>query len=109
MMDQPRRHARLTFSGRPAPRLETAARCYEVVDLSPDGLRVRSSSEVPVTIGELLRGTLLFPAQRRVDVAGRVLRVAGAEAAILLEEGRDELARPLPVGVATPLRTGLLW
>lgn len=109
MMDQPRRHARLTFSGRPAPLLETGARSYEVVDLSPDGIRFRSSSEVPVTIGDLLRGTLLLPAQRRVEVAGRVLRVSGAEAAVLLEDGADELARPLPMGAAAPRRAGLLW
>ena len=109
MMDHPRRHNRLTFSGRPAPRLETAARSYEVVDLSPDGIRFRSSSAVEVTIGDVLRGTPRFPASRTVEVAGRVLRVSGAEAAVLLEEGMDHLARPVPMGAMTPRRTGLLW
>jgi hypothetical protein len=109
MMDQPRRHARLSFSGRPAPRLETDTRSYEVVDLSPDGIRFRSSSAVTVTIGDVLRGTLLFPANRSVEVAGRVLRVSGAEAAVLLDEGMDDLAHPVPMGAAAPRRTGLLW
>ena len=109
MMDQPRRHARLSFSGRPAPRLETDAKTYEVVDLSPDGIRFRSSNGVEVTIGDVLHGTLLFPAHRAVEVAGRVLRVSGAEAAVLLDEGMDDLARPVPMGPALPRRTGLLW
>lgn len=109
MMDQPRRHARLSFTGRTAPRLETDARTYEVVDLSPDGIRFRSSRGVEVTIGEALHGTLLFPANRAVDVAGRVLRVSGAEAAVLLEEGTEHLAQPVPMGAALPRRTGLLW
>lgn len=109
MMDQPRRHARLSFSGRPAPRLETDAKSYEVIDLSPDGIRFRSTSTVLVTIGQVLRGTLLFPANRAVEVAGRVLRVSGAEAAVLLDEGMDHLARPVPMGAALPRRTGLLW
>jgi PilZ domain-containing protein len=109
MMDQPRRHVRLSFSGRPAPRLETDAKSYEVVDLSPDGIRFRSSKGVDVTIGDALRGTLLFPAHRSVEVAGRVLRVSGAEAAVLLDEGMDHLAHPVPMGAALPRRTGLLW
>ncbi len=80
-----------------------------MVDLSPEGIRFRSSSAVEVTIGDLLRGTLLFPANRTVEVAGRVLRVSGAEAAVRLEEGMVHLAGPVPMGAALPPRTGLLW
>ena len=111
MMDQPRRHPRLSFSGRPAPRLETSARSYEIVDLSPAGVRFRSSNAgTPgVTIGDLLQGTITFPANRSVEVAGRVLRVSGAEAAVRLELGTDFLAATVPMGPARPRRTGLLW
>jgi hypothetical protein len=111
MMDQPRQHPRLSFSGRPAPRLETTAQSYEIVDLSPSGVRFRSSSAVlpEVTIGDLLKGTIKFAADRSVEVAGRVLRVSGAEAAVRLELGMDFLAATHPMGAAAPRRTGLLW
>lgn len=111
MMDQPRQHQRLSFSGRPAPRLETKAHSYEIVDLSPSGVRFRSSSAVlpEVTIGDLLKGTIKFAADRSVEVAGRVLRVSGAEAAVRLELGMDLLAGTNPMGPAAPRRTGLLW
>ncbi len=111
MMDQPRQHPRLSFSGRPAPRLETDAKSYEIVDLSPAGVRFRSSTTAAaeVTIGDLLRGIIRFPANRTVEVAGRVLRVSGAEAAVALELGMDSLAATAPMGPATPHRTGLLW
>jgi PilZ domain len=111
MMDQPRRFPRLSFSDRPAPRLETSARSYEIVDLSPAGVRFRSSSAVGpgMTIGDLLHGTIRFPANRSVEVAGRVLRVSGAEAAVRLDLGADFLATTLPTGPAAPRRTGLLW
>jgi hypothetical protein len=111
MMDQPRRHPRLSFSGRPAPRLETTARSYEIVDLSPSGVRFRSSTATSpeVTIGDLLKATIRFPANRSVDVEGRVLRISGAEAAVRLELGMDVLAATAPMGPAAPRRTGLLW
>jgi hypothetical protein len=112
MIEQPRRlYPRLSFSGRPAPRLETSARSYEVVDLSPAGVRFRGSSAVTpdMTIGDLLHCTIRFPADRTVEVEGRVLRVSGAEAAVRLEQGMDNLAATLPMGPATPRRTGLLW
>jgi hypothetical protein len=111
-MTEPRRlHPRLSFSGGPAPRLETAARSYEIVDLSPAGVRFRaSSSAVPeITIGDLLHATIRFPANRTVEVEGRVLRVSGAEAAVRLEQGMDDLAATVPMGPAAPRRTGLLW
>ncbi|HEY7683373.1 MAG TPA: PilZ domain-containing protein [Gemmatimonadales bacterium] len=113
MMNSPRRHApRLTFSGRPAPRLETPDQSYEVLDLSTDGLRFRGSVEgrPALTIGEVLRATIRFPADRTVEIEGRVLRVNGTEAAIRLLQGQDRLAgSPVPVGPASPRRTGLLW
>jgi hypothetical protein len=112
MMEQPRRlYPRLSFTGRPAPRLETAARSYEIVDLSPAGVRFRTSSTAApeVLIGDLLRGTIRFPANRTVEVEGRVLRVSGAEAAVRLEQGMDYLAATVPMGPAAPRRTGLLW
>jgi len=111
-MEQPRRHhPRLSFSGRPAPRLETAARSYEIVDLSPSGVRFRTSTAASpeVTIGDLLHATIRFPANRTVEVEGRVLRVSGAEAAVQLEQGMDFLAATAPMGPAAPRRTGLLW
>jgi len=111
MKEQPRRHPRLSFSGRPAPRLETEARSYEIVDLSPSGLRFRASTAVDpdVTIGSLFQGTIRFPANRSVEVAGKVLRISGAEAAVHLEEGSDFLAATMPMGPVMPRRTGLLW
>ena len=111
MKEQPRRHPRLSFSGRPAPRLETEARSYEIVDLSPSGVRFRASSAVDpdVTIGSLLQGTIRFPANRSVEVAGKVLRISGAEAAVHLEQGMDLLAATVPMGPVMPRRTGLLW
>jgi hypothetical protein len=112
MMDPARRHyPRLSFSGRPAPRLETAARSYEIVDLSPGGLRFRTSTTAApeLTIGDVLRATIHFPADRSVDVEGRVLRVAGAEAAVLLDPGQEGLAATLPMGPAPARRSGLLW
>ena len=111
MMEQPRRHPRLSFSGRPAPRLETEARSYEIVDLSPSGVRFRASNAVEpdMTIGSLLQGTIRFPANRSVEVAGKVLRVSGAEAAVHLDEGMDFLAATVPMGPMMPRRVGLLW
>jgi hypothetical protein len=112
MMEPARRlYVRLSFPGRPAPRLETDARSYEIVDLSPAGLRVRSSTATAtdLAIGALLQATIRFPADRTVEVAGRVLRVSGAEAALRLEHGQDRLATTIPMGPATPRRTGLLW
>lgn len=111
MMEPRRLYPRLSFSGRPAPRLETAARSYEILDLSPAGVRFRASnSAVPeMTIGDLLRATIRFPANRTVEVEGRVLRVEGEEAAVQLEQGMDYLAATVPMGPAAPRRTGLLW
>jgi hypothetical protein len=112
MMEQPRRlHPRLSFSGRPAPRLETPARSYEIVDLSPAGVRFRTSmAAIPeMIIGDLLHATIRFPANRTVEVEGRVLRVAGAEAAVRLEPGLDTLGAMVPMGPVTPRRTGMLW
>ncbi|HTS89715.1 MAG TPA: PilZ domain-containing protein [Gemmatimonadales bacterium] len=113
MMETPRRHApRLTFSGRPAPRLETPDHVYEVVDLSSEGLRLRSPDHVSpgLTIGDVLRATLRFPADRAVEIEGRVLRVSGEEAALRLIQGQDRLATDaLPAGPVSPRRSGLLW
>jgi hypothetical protein len=111
-MEVPRRSPRLSFTGRVAPRLETEARTYEIVDLSSEGIRFRASSSAVaprVTIGDVLRAVIHFPASRSVEVAGRVLRVSGAEAAVELELGNDELAGRVPMGPASPPRVGLLW
>jgi len=110
---EPRRALpRLCFTGRPAPRLETVAGTYEVVDLSADGVRFRVAdrSETGVTIGDVLHATIRFPADRAIEVQGRVLRVSGGEAALRLTHGQDRLAlAPMPAGPASPRRTGLLW
>ncbi len=102
---------RLTFAGRPAPRLETTGQSYEVLDLSPVGVRFRvaGGATPAVTIGDLLRATLHFPADRSVEIEGRVLRVVGDEAAVQLRVGQDRIAAPVPMGPARPRRTGLLW
>ena len=107
----PRLHPRLSFAGRVAPRLETEAESYEILDLSPGGVRFRMPEhpERPVTIGEILRATIRFPADRSVTVAGRVLRVKGNEAAVRLDLGQNELSGNLPAGPALARRTGLLW
>lgn len=112
MMEQPRRLPRLSFTGRPAPRLETLEHSYEVVDLSADGIRFRTPDHqgTEVTIGALLKATIRFPADRTVEVEGRVLRVTGDEAAIRLTHGQEPLTfTPMPAGPASPRRTGLLW
>lgn len=109
-MEVPRRSPRLSFTGRVAPRLETGTSNYEIVDLSSEGVRFRTSSNAPrVTIGQVLRAVIHFGDNRAVEVAGRVLRVSGAEAAVELEEGKDELAGRAPMGPASPPRAGLLW
>ena len=110
-MESPRRSPRLSFTDRPAPRLETDDRSYEVVDLSPEGLRFRTSSASGpvVTIGDVLRATIRFPASHSVEVSGRVLRISGAEAAVQLEDGVDDLASTAPMGPVSPPRNGLLW
>lgn len=109
-MDVPRRSPRLSFTGRAAPRLETESRSYEIVDLSSEGVRFRTSAVAPkVTIGEVLRAVIHFPASKSVEVEGRVLRVSGAEAAVKLELGQDELADRTPMGPVSPPRIGLLW
>jgi hypothetical protein len=112
MTNPVRRVPRLSFSGRPAPRLETVGRSYEVVDLSEDGLRFRSEDRAGagVTLGDVLRATLRFPANRTVEIEGRVLRVSGDEAALRLTQGQDRLDLATnPEGPASPRRTGLLW
>jgi PilZ domain len=112
MTNSVRRVPRLTFSGRPAPRLETLDRSYEVVDLSEDGLRFRSEDHTGagVTLGDVLRATIRFPANRTVEIEGQVLRVSGDEAALLLTRGDDRLGyTSLAAGPESPRRTGLLW
>jgi hypothetical protein len=109
-MEVPRRSPRMSFTDRPAPRLETESRSYEIVDLSPEGVRFRTSSLAPmVTIGDVMRAVIHFPANRSVEVAGRVLRVSGVEAAVALQEGQDELEERIPMGPASPPRIGMLW
>jgi PilZ domain len=112
-MTDPRRRVspRLSFTGRPAPRLETDSRSYEIVDLSPTGLRFRVTepARVGVTIGDVLHATIRFPADRAVEIEGRVLRVAGQEAAVQVERGQDLLAAPMPMGPVPARRFGLLW
>jgi hypothetical protein len=44
-----------------------------------------------------------------VEIEGRVLRIAGNEAAVRLLRGQDRLASTIPMGPASPRRTGLLW
>lgn len=103
---------RLSFAGRLAPRLETVAGNYEVVDLSPEGVRFRAvdPNGTGVTIGDVLHGTIRFQADRVVEIEGRVLRVSGGEAALRLTHGQESLAlAPTPAGPASPRRTGLLW
>lgn len=107
---EPRRALpRLSFTGRPAPRLETVAGNYEVLDLSAEGVRFRAEDLDGVTIGDVLQATLRFPTDRAIEVEGRVLRVSGGEAALRLTHGQDRTLGPLPAGPATPRRTGLLW
>ncbi|HXW96662.1 MAG TPA: PilZ domain-containing protein [Gemmatimonadales bacterium] len=112
-MEEPRRHQpRLSFTGRPGPRLEMVGGTYEVLDLSADGLRFRAPTAAAeqVTIGDVLHATLRFPADRSVEIEGRVLRVDGQEAALRLLQGQERLAHtPMPAGPASPRRTGLLW
>lgn len=109
-MEVPRRSPRMSFTGRLAPRLETESRSYEIVDLSPEGVRFRTSAIAPrVTIGDVMRAVIHFPANRSVEVAGRVLRVSGAEAAVVLQQGQDELAERAPMGPVSPPRIGMLW
>lgn len=109
-MELPRRSPRLSFTGRAAPRLETASRSYEIVDLSSEGVRFRTSALAPkVTIGDVLRAVIHFPASRSVEVAGRVLRVSGAEAAVQLDLGQEEIADRAPMGPVSPPRIGMLW
>ena len=102
---------RLSFTGRPAPRLETDQQSYEILDLSSTGVRFRVSEpgRGGVTIGHVLHATIRFPADRAVEVEGRVLRVAGQEAAVQLERGHDLLATPRPMGPVPARRVGLLW
>ena len=112
MTEPTRRHEpRISFAGRAAPKLETSEGSYEVVDLSGDGIRFRAPNhEGPaVTIGDVLRATIRFPADRLVEVEGRILRVAGDEAALHLERGHERLATSTPMGPASPRRTGLVW
>lgn len=111
-MEVPRRSPRLSFTDRTAPRLETASSSYEIVDLSEDGLRIRTTSTPTaprVTIGDVMRAVIHLPGDKTVEVAGRVLRVTAAEAAIKLEDGQDALAGAAPMGPATAPRIGLLW
>ncbi len=112
MIEPTRRHEpRISFAGRTAPRLETNGGSYEVVDLSAEGIRFRAPNhEGPaVTIGDVLRATIHFPADRLVEIEGRILRVAGDEAALHLEKGHEPIAASAPMGPVSPRRTGLLW
>ncbi len=112
MTDNGRRSLpRLSFAGRIAPKLETALQSFDVVDLSPDGMRIRANPNggAAITIGEVLHATIRFPADRTVEVEGRVLRVSGMEAALVLERGQELIARMDPAGPPSPHRTGLIW
>ena len=111
MSPDARRHEpRLSFAGRLAPVLELTSGRFEVIDLSCDGLRFRGAGSVDaLTIGEVLKGVIRFPADRAVEVEGRVLRVAGGETALRLAVGREEIASPAPAGPGRARRFGLLW
>ena len=112
MTDDARRALpRLSFAGRPAPKLETAEQSFEVVDLSPEGMRIRSNGagNASISIGEVLHAIIRFPADRMVEVEGRVLRVSGMEAAVQLERGQDRIATTSPAGPPSPPRSGLIW
>jgi hypothetical protein len=111
MTSDPRRHApRLSFVGRIAPVLEVDGGRFEVMDLSSGGVRFRSTASAGgLTIGDVLRGVIRFPADHAVEVEGRVLRVAAGEAAMQLADGRERLASPSPAGPAKPRRPGLKW
>lgn len=112
MIEPPRRHEpRISFAGRTAPRLETPDGSYEVVDVSADGIRFRAPNhEGPaVTIGDVLRATIRFPADRAVPIEGRILRVAGDEAAVRLEHPVERPSQARPMGPVSPKRTGMLW
>jgi len=111
-MESRRALPRLSFTGRPAPRLETVAGDYEVVDLSAEGVRFRVTglNGTGVTIGDVLHATIRFPADRAIEIEGQVLRVSEGEAALRLTHGQERLAlAPMPAGPASPRRTGLLW
>ncbi len=110
MTDDARRSMpRLSFAGRIAPKLETAEQSFDVVDLSPEGMRIRASRAGNVTIGEVLHAVIRFPADRSVEVEGRVLRISGMEAALVLERGQDRIAKTMPAGPPSPPRTGMIW
>jgi len=102
---------RLSFAGRVAPKLETAEQSFEVVDLSPEGMRIRTNraGSGGVTIGEVLHAVIRFPADRSVEVEGRVLRVSGMEVALVLERGYERIASTMPAGPPSRPRSGLLW
>jgi hypothetical protein len=111
-MEFPRRHVpRLSFTDRPGPRIETGDGVHDVIDLSVEGLRFRTegAEAAGTTIGDILHATLRFPADRRVEIEGRVLRADGRETAIQLVRGHERLAPVLPMGPARPRRHGLLW
>ncbi len=110
-MEFRRRHVpRLSFTDRPGPRIETGDGVHEVLDLSVEGLRFRTEGDgVKTTIGEILHATIQFPADRRVEIEGRVLRADANETAIQLVRGHERLAPVLPMGPARPRRRGLLW
>ena len=85
-----REHTRLSFpdAAPPAPRLETGGRTYEIIDLSPGGIRFRLPEGAPgITIGEVVRATIRFPPDRNVVVRGLVLRISGDQIAARLEQG----------------------
>ena len=111
MTPDARRHEpRLSFSGRLAPVLELTSGRFEVIDLSSDGLRFRDADVTgALTIGNVLKGIIRFPADRAVEVEGRVLRVAGGETALQLAGSRAEIASSAPAGPGRVRRFGLLW
>jgi hypothetical protein len=80
----------LTVSGRPT--ITLGGETYEVVDLSPTGLRLRFHGAGRPTVGFSFDGMVFDAVGDGAPVSGRVMWVSSIEAGIMLDR------RHLPVG-----------
>ena len=88
-----RRGLRVTFvtaTGRPT--MSLGGTTYEVVDLSPNGLRIRFHAEARPVAGHSFEGTVHDAAGDGAAVSGRIMWVSSIEAGVMLDR------RHLPVG-----------
>lgn len=77
---------RLEFPPPERPRLLVGRQCYEVIDCSARGVRLRVAEQPLPSLGEVVEGHLRFRRQGQLFVRGSVIRIQNGEIALHLAD-----------------------